>query len=76
MRLLHSNTLKFHEFHENIPLYAILSHTWGDDEVTFKDMKKHSLKAQSKLGYEKIIYCTKQARQDGYDYFWVDICCM
>ena len=24
---------------EDIPPYAILSHTWGDDEVSFEDFK-------------------------------------
>lgn len=42
MRLLDSRTLQFKEFirEDQTPRYAILSHTWGDDEVTFKDMHK------------------------------------
>ncbi|KAF6836345.1 HET domain-containing protein [Colletotrichum musicola] len=39
MRLVNVNTLKLEEFfNANIPRYAILSHTWGKDEVTFQDL--------------------------------------
>jgi len=58
------------------PPYAILSHTWGDDEeeVTFKDLKKGSGKKKS--GYKKIQFCGAQASRDGLQYFWVDTCCI
>ena len=41
----------------NIPDYAILSHTWGrdDEEVTFKDLA--SGRGKSKAGYSKIRFC-------------------
>ena len=40
MRLLHSETLQIHEFTDHeIPEYAILSHRWEKDEVTFHDME-------------------------------------
>lgn len=40
MRLLHSTELRFQEFYDqNIPLYAILSHRWGEDEVSFQEMQ-------------------------------------
>ncbi|KAF1999289.1 hypothetical protein P154DRAFT_601283 [Amniculicola lignicola CBS 123094] len=39
MRLLHAKTLEFKFINENSPLkYVTLSHTWGDDEVTYQDM--------------------------------------
>jgi hypothetical protein len=59
-----------------LPPYAILSHTWGADEqeVTFADIVNGSGKA--KLGYEKIRLCGEQARQDGLEYFWIDTCCI
>ena len=49
----------------NIPPYAILSHTWGndDDEVTFKDLTEGF--AKTKSGYDKISFCAAQARIDG-----------
>jgi hypothetical protein len=60
---------------EDIPSYAILSHTWGadDDEVTFTGLKDGS--AKSKPGYTKVQFCGEQARRDGLQYFWVDTCC-
>ncbi|PMD16891.1 hypothetical protein NA56DRAFT_649170 [Hyaloscypha hepaticicola] len=40
MRLLNSSKLTLHEFFgSNIPKYAILSHRWEDEEVTFQDMR-------------------------------------
>jgi Heterokaryon incompatibility protein (HET)/NACHT domain len=61
---------------EDIPPYAILSHTWGadDDEVTFNDLQSGS--GKSKAGYTKIQFCGEQARKDGLQYFWVDTCCI
>lgn len=41
MRLINSKNYKLVEFmgDDNIPPYAILSHTWGEGEVALKDMK-------------------------------------
>ena len=60
----------------NIPTYAILSHTWGDvdEEVTYKDLVEGL--GESKAGYQKIRFCGEQAAQDGLRYFWVDTCCI
>jgi hypothetical protein len=61
---------------DNIPEYAILSHTWGADieEVTFKDLIDST--GKDKSGYKKICFCGEQARRDGLQYFWVDTCCI
>jgi hypothetical protein len=63
-------------FDNELPPYAILSHTWGADkeEVTFADLVKGDGKA--KRGYKKIRFCGEQAQQDGLQYFWVDTCCI
>ncbi|KAK1752020.1 hypothetical protein QBC47DRAFT_306371, partial [Echria macrotheca] len=38
MRLINVKTLEMHEFFGNdTPRYAILSHTWGKDEISFQD---------------------------------------
>lgn len=38
MRLINCSTLQLKElFGSNIPRYAILSHMWGDEEVSFAD---------------------------------------
>jgi hypothetical protein len=60
----------------NIPSYAILSHTWGEDdeEVTFKDLAERS--GERKAGYRKIQFCGEQAARDNLRYFWVDTCCI
>ena len=79
MRLLER---KNHEFSltefvgDNIPQYAILSHTWGDDseEVSFKDLVEGV--GKSKAGYNKIRFCGEQAACDGLQYFWIDTCCI
>jgi hypothetical protein len=80
MRLLkygEDGCLTITSFDENeIPHYAILSHTWGDDaeEVTFADLAQSSVK--HKPGYTKIRFCGEQAQRDGLQYFWVDTCCI
>jgi hypothetical protein len=60
----------------NIPRYAILSHTWGadDEEVTFKDLTAGT--GKSKVGYNKIRFCGEQAAKDDLQFFWVDTCCI
>jgi hypothetical protein len=42
---------------DTIPPYAILSHTWEGQEVTFQDILDGT--EQSKTGYEKIRFCGK-----------------
>jgi hypothetical protein len=63
-------------FGQNIPRYAILSHTWGadDEEVTFRDLVDGA--GQNKSGYNKISFCGKQAAKDGLQFIWVDTCCI
>jgi hypothetical protein len=54
--------------------YAILSHTWECDEVTFQELNAGSGKETQ--GYQKIVKSCEQARKDGYQYAWVDTCCI
>ncbi|KAF2183663.1 hypothetical protein K469DRAFT_667871 [Zopfia rhizophila CBS 207.26] len=81
MRLLECNSAR--EFSltkdmvgdDEIPPYAILSHTWKEgQEITFKDLMDGT--GQSKTGYDKIRFCGQQAERDGLRYFWVDTCCI
>jgi hypothetical protein len=60
----------------NIPSYAILSHTWGadDQELTFQDITNGI--GRNKAGYRKIQFCGDQAKKDGLQYVWVDSCCI
>jgi hypothetical protein len=59
--------------HDTFP-YAILSHTWADQEVTYQDLISGA--GNSKSGYDKIKFCGEQATRDGLQYFWVDTCCI
>ena len=60
----------------NVPRYAILSHTWGldEEEVTFNDIV--SRRGHDKQGYSKLMFCAKRAKEDGLQYSWVDTCCI
>ncbi|KAK5122681.1 hypothetical protein LTR08_006936 [Meristemomyces frigidus] len=60
----------------DVPPYAILSHTWGAEgtEVTFADLTHDT--GKGKPGYDKIRFCGDQARRDTLTYFWVDTCCI
>lgn len=61
---------------DQVPPYAILSHTWSHDgdEVTFTDL--HQGGGLAKAGYKKLRFCGQQARKDKIEYFWVDTCCI
>ncbi|KAH7016085.1 kinesin light chain 1 [Microdochium trichocladiopsis] len=61
---------------DDIPSYAILSHTWGVDEVIYTDVQTSSTDWQQKVGYRKIQFCADQAKRHGLQHFWVDTCCI
>lgn len=75
MRLLKAKTLKLEEFNGEIPKYAILSHTWGDEEVSFKHMTE-AAELETMKGYKKIRFLCEQAQRDSLEYAWCDTCCM
>ena len=53
MRLLNVNTLEFKEFFDqNVPPYGILSHRWGEDEISHRIFRK--AKGRDTAGYRKI----------------------
>ncbi|KUI73616.1 Vegetative incompatibility protein HET-E-1 [Cytospora mali] len=78
MRLINVHDYSMKEFYgHDIPAYAVLSHTWGDDEVLLSDMKsRKQYEAYAKEGFAKIEFCCKQAKLDGWDWAWVDTCCI
>lgn len=42
MRLLNTGTYQLHAFlGKETPAYAILSHTWDDEEILFDDLKSN-----------------------------------
>ena len=64
--------------------YAILSHRWIDStEVDCEEMidlakmdREEQDEVRGRLGYKKIVDTCKQAKQDGYEWVWVDTCCI
>jgi hypothetical protein len=77
LRIEHGGNFNQVEFvGQDIPRYAILSHTWGADadEVTFEDLQNGA--GRGKPGYNKISFCGTQAAKDGLEFFWVDTCCI
>jgi hypothetical protein len=77
MWLIHTETFELHQFEaNNRPPYAILSHTWDRDEVTFQELSEGGEHIRSKLGFRKIECTCIQARGHGLDYVWIDTCCI
>ncbi|KAF1923941.1 uncharacterized protein M421DRAFT_104106 [Didymella exigua CBS 183.55] len=69
-------TLKLERFDDEarIPPYAILSHTWGESEVTFEHIRK--LNELDGLGAWNIRKTCEQALKENLCYAWVDTCCV
>lgn len=77
MRLLSTRDLSFREFFEGeTPEYSILSHTWGKEEVTFKEMRKWPPGLDQRSGMQKIVDCARVSRRRGYEWTWIDTCCI
>ncbi|KAH6882029.1 heterokaryon incompatibility protein-domain-containing protein [Alternaria rosae] len=77
MRLINCITYELEEFiGNNTPKYAILSHTWGHEEVLFSDLPLRQPSTTAKSGYQKIQFTCGQAIRDGLAYAWVDTCCI
>lgn len=81
MRLLSTSStqqaseLQLVEFNPSeIPPYAILSHTWGRGEVLYNDVINGT--APQREAFQKVHDACLQARADGYDYIWIDTCCI
>jgi hypothetical protein len=62
--------------------YAILSHTWGDYEVTLQDLEAfHWTRSRSPEVVDdevrkdfKVEKSCEVAQANGYDYIWIDMC--
>jgi hypothetical protein len=78
MRLINVETFQLEEFFDStVPPYAILSHTWGNDneEVSFRNIEEGEIE---KAGIRpiKLEGCCIQAKKDGLRYAWIDTCCI
>ncbi|KAJ4332716.1 hypothetical protein N0V95_009589 [Ascochyta clinopodiicola] len=77
MRLINSKTLELEEFdYPETPPYAILSHTWGDGELTCHDICSSERVQGKENGYMKLDNTARLAVEDGLQYFWIDTCCI
>ncbi|KAK5124754.1 hypothetical protein LTR85_001467 [Meristemomyces frigidus] len=94
MRLLNTTTLKFKETYTpgtQDMKYAILSHRWGDDEVSYEDFvlaqqvdeypdwwppSEHGRRVKKRAGYKKIKKFCSVAQELDYAWCWVDTCCI
>ncbi len=94
MRLINAGEMKLHEFlsDESTPKYAILSHTWENQEVSYLDflyltsdvpyaagsIVQALLRSPSRdsAGYQIIEACCRLARSRGIDWVWIDSCCI
>lgn len=76
MILIHTSTLQLHHVSElrQTP-YAILSHTWGHEEVSYQDFGNPE-QAKSKSSYDKIVKTCQLAASRGLQYAWIDTCCI
>ncbi|PQE25107.1 het domain-containing protein [Rutstroemia sp. NJR-2017a BVV2] len=78
MRLINckSRPLAIEEFFgSTIPRYAILSHTWEEQEVThqqFADIEART----SRKGWSKVQKACELANEEGHKYIWIDSCCI
>ncbi|PIL34788.1 hypothetical protein GSI_02575 [Ganoderma sinense ZZ0214-1] len=86
MRLLNTSTGELQDFpDESLPRYAILSHVWQTDELSFEDLRAlHTLLSSSPTSGldvlsktpSKIRECCRVAREYGYSWVWIDTCCI
>lgn len=88
MRLINVHTFQvLTHFGSNVPQYAILSHVWGDHEVSLEDLQLRQKElaqftipefplSDANDGRIKIGYVCRQAAKDGLDWAWIDTCCI
>ncbi|KPI45129.1 Vegetative incompatibility protein HET-E-1 [Cyphellophora attinorum] len=76
MRLINVDTLALEEYvGDQIPEYAILSHCWRDEEVSYRDWQDSGQRS-SKKGFRKIQTACEVARRFSSKYLWVDTNCI
>lgn len=89
MRLLHTAESRFEVFTGHKPEYAILSHTWGQVEASYQQILDIHARAstgassdpdQAELlqdsGVQKIFALCLKARANGFEWVWIDTCCI
>ena len=68
---------------DEVTEYAILSHRWIGQEVDYDEIvelakmgKEKRDEIRQRDGYRKILDSCEQAKKDGYEWLWVDTCCV
>ena len=76
MWLINALTLQLEEvWGEKNVSYAILSHRWENEEVSFRDMQNLGVATKLK-GFAKIRQSCERALEDKHEYVWIDTCCI
>lgn len=77
MRLLNVETYELKDIIENVP-YAILSHRWYKEEITFEALNGAQLKntEEQSIQADEIRSTCARAKDDGLDWVWIDSCCI
>ncbi|KAI0753618.1 heterokaryon incompatibility protein-domain-containing protein [Fomes fomentarius] len=70
-----------HRYRTGCRAYAILSHVWGKKEQTFQDIQALPFKCAPgqtprDIASEKIRKACELAEEKGYEWIWIDTCCI
>jgi len=82
MWLINTQTLKLKFFLKPPLRYSILSHVWTDEECSFQEFRSLEevdepiLAITGKKGFKKIQACCKLSLEQGFEWTWVDTCCI
>lgn len=76
MRLVNTSTLELESFPYRVPEYAILSHTWDERELLFEDVRGGLASWGARPGAMKVLRSCARALMDGFQYIWIDTCCI
>jgi hypothetical protein len=76
MRLINTETLRLEEFfNKAISAYAILSYTWGENELVFADYEQRTHQNLENIpdpAASKVRHFCQQAAKDGHKYAWIN----
>ncbi|EXJ71135.1 uncharacterized protein A1O5_06129 [Cladophialophora psammophila CBS 110553] len=77
MRLINVQTLQIEDFSlKSVPPYAILSHTWGNDEITLQTWCSPWQWPLLRMRDNKITRTCRLAKDHHLGYVWIDTCCI
>lgn len=85
MRCLNTATFELHHSDQNVfraEGYAILSHRWSDNEITFDHIGDYAQELRNTVGshcipqLDKVFGACTIARNQGIRWMWIDTCCI